>query len=85
MSRTYTPIPKGSEHPIGSNAPGPWWWPAFDGDEGKTVVVLVCGGCNRHQALSQHTVDAEGKVHASILCGVGCGWHVWGQLLGWEP
>jgi hypothetical protein len=53
-------------------------------------VQLVCGGCGRHAGhLLNHTIEADGTVHASILCevkvrGVTCGWHVMGKLGGWD-
>jgi hypothetical protein len=52
-------------------------------------VNLICGGCGRHAGvLEHHWIEADGTVHASILCPVTvhgdlCGWHVWGKLLGW--
>lgn len=30
-----------------------------------------------------HTVDADGRVDASIACFSPCGYHVWGILDGW--
>lgn len=46
-------------------------------------VRLICGGCGKDAGhLENHTVEADGTVHASLLCPM-CGWHVWGKLTGW--
>ena len=59
---------------------GPWWM-LLDNDP----VPLVC--CPRgHKAnLRDHTIEPDGEVNASILCGEPeCGWHVWGTLEDWS-
>lgn len=56
---------------------GPGWW-IFDGE-----VRIVCGGCKKDGgALADHTIEADGRVHASLLCD--CGWHVFGMLIDWS-
>lgn len=44
-----------------------------------------CGECGHDAgALRGHTVHPDGRVEASIGCpNSGCGWHVWGRLMGW--
>lgn len=75
------PIPRVA--PFASRSVG--WWPALR--DGVRVVHLVCGGCGRHAGtLDDHTIDEAGNVSPSILCpAAGCGWHVYGRLVGWDP
>lgn len=42
--------------------------------------------CKKFTAtLLNHSVDANGEVNASILCGAkGCNYHIWGILEEWE-
>lgn len=59
----------------------PGWW--LGKEDGITVVHLRCGGCGRHAGtLDDHSIETDGEVKASILCG-DCGWHVMGVLEGW--
>jgi hypothetical protein len=63
-------------------------WGLYDGQ-----VMLRCGQCRKPAgSLINHSIDADGTVNASILCGNSvydergrheCGWHVWGILDGW--
>ena len=60
-------------------------WFLSDGSVVRKGVHLICGGCGKHSGdMRNHTIDADGRVHASILCAHGCGWHVWGRLEAWE-
>lgn len=45
--------------------------------------VHRCPDCEKAAAMVLHTVDADGRVDASIACFSPCGYHVWGILDGW--
>ena len=65
-----------------------WFIDVYDG---QPEVSLICGGCGLHCGhLINHTIEADGRVHASILCSrkkdgkEQCGWHVYGILDDWN-
>ncbi len=64
-------------------------WGFYDGQ-----VMLRCGQCRKPAGrLTNHSIDEDGTVNASILCGNSvwdkergrheCGWHMWGVLEAW--
>ena len=65
--------------------------PAHRGSAGwyldEDGVNLVCGGCGLHIGVAtNHTIEPDGEVNASIGCPYPrCDWHVWGLLLDWTP
>lgn len=71
------------------DCPGPWW--SFAWKDGMRTAKVPVVRCPRGHicALSKHTIDADGTVHASIACNPGlgrsCDWHVMGKLEGWRP
>lgn len=59
------------------------WWPLQDGD--KHTVSFICPKCGGQGMFSkEHTIDPDGTVHNSVICGYGCGWHVMLKLEGWK-
>lgn len=73
---------------------GKGWWPwkhARTAAGGGTYshydgACIECGGCGHGMALSKHEIAADGTVTPSVVCPyVGCGWHVFIRLEGWNP
>lgn len=61
--------------------PTPAWWKDEDG-----FVLMRCA-CGDLAGLNTHEIDSDGNVNPSIWHDEsegGCGWHVWGRLLGWN-
>ena len=75
-------IPKATE-PLDDFNRFPQWWPVRGG-----MPIYACGGCGELLALHpDHRIDAEGNVTASMYHNPdkgGCGWHVFGRLMGWS-
>lgn len=72
-------IPHTNDHRGGANIqPSPAWWLDEDG-----FVLMRCA-CGELAGLNNHAIEANGDVNPSIFHDWGCGWHVFGTLLGWE-
>lgn len=42
-----------------------------------------CPKCKRGSLMTNHSVDPDGTVNASIACFPPCDYHIWGILDGW--
>ncbi len=62
--------------------PAPWWWPLNTRD-GQSATIK-CPHCNIVATLTDHTIDANGKVHPSLACPTpSCPFHEFIRLEGW--
>ncbi len=59
----------------------PGQWAPTVGD--APVVWVSCGGCGAKATLEDHSIAPDGTVNPSLVCPEGCGWHVFGRLVGW--
>lgn len=61
-----------------------WVW-ALHFEANRAIPMICCPNGHR-SVMANHTFDADGTVHASILCPEqNCGWHVWGVLMDYAP
>jgi hypothetical protein len=61
-----------------------WGWHDYTGDEDEPTLFLRCA-CGMLTGLGKHTIADNGDVSPSIYHQQGCGWHVFGTLVGWKP
>jgi hypothetical protein len=52
--------------------------------DGKRTAIISCPKCRRAASLSEHDIDAAGKVTPSLVCPYGdCDFHDYVELEGW--
>jgi len=51
----------------------------------RRTAIVSCPGCGQSTSISQHTIDADGKVTPSLVCPFGCGFHDFVTLENWKP
>ena len=47
---------------------------------GKPDTKFQCPECGKWAYGDGHTVDADGNINPSLICG-SCGWHGWGKVV----
>ena len=52
---------------------------------GFYYALLSCPVCGRVSSLKDHTVEENGEVNPSVVCGYeGCTFHEWVTLIDWQ-
>lgn len=46
-------------------------------------AFVACGFCGETASLADHTIADDGAVTPSLVCPMGCGWHVYARLKNW--
>lgn len=57
----------------------PGTWTLVDGQPAHR-----CPQCKVASVMTNHSVDADGMVNASMACFAPCTFHIWGILDGWK-
>lgn len=53
--------------------------------DGKHLLVMTCPDCGEEGDLSEHKVNENGTLDASIVCGMSqCNFHHYVRLVGWK-
>ena len=62
-----------------------WWRPAAKAMEHIFKAIVTCPDCGFESSLREHTIDAGGVVHPSLVCpGEGCAFHEFVRLEDWN-
>ena len=61
-------------------------WSHEPGPYGKPVITMNCLACGRQIRMQNHKVQDNGYLWPSVCCPhVGCKFHGFIELLGWDP
>lgn len=75
----HTPYPFDPDYKPGT-------WKGLKLAEGGRSASFTCPECHQLASLTDHTIEADGRVTPSVVCPTdGCTFHQFIQLEGWQP
>ena len=59
-------------------------WHGGKKSDGTRTALMACPACGKIASLGDHEIDVDGNVNPSVVCPLGCAYHEWVTLDGWN-